>query len=172
MDTTIGSFEGADEKVRDFDSRHGKSVYDKQRFLVLFEDGAARDVNARGFLFEPPQDKLKLLKNILRYWQIMHAKLAAGFNKIKNNSLLDADKLLSSGARNTRGGLSFDDQQVLSELEELQKKIKVCERNIEKLEEGIELLQEEHTPILLGDDGFITQQNIRLFIKETKEIEI
>lgn len=129
--------QGINARIKAFDNLHGNVVVDGG--FLLFEDGAAREVNPLGRLMGPPTDSLQLATRIARYWKVKLDLAVEEFDHYRQHHLTAAK--IAVGQQAVPAPLE-QKEKILAHLKELQKKVRHCQKQLEKAEAQVQ----EHQP--------------------------
>ena len=125
--------QGVNQRIREFHEQHGSFILVNE--WLLFEDGALRERNPMGRLIPPPTDPQEKAKNIVRYHQEKLDLAVQEFDHFKRNITMNAKMALK---QSTVPAPVEQPETVISQLRELQKKVKQCQKQLSKAEAEVE----------------------------------
>ncbi len=126
------------ENINRFREAHGESISDGA--WEYFEDGAVRERNPQGPMFDPPQDKHELARNITFFWK-QKVRLAEEAFIAKKDELKGALRGSERGLAPPPPGTR---EQVNAMLKKLQQEVLRCREKLAEAQTSIESSTPQH----------------------------
>lgn len=120
--------------IAEFETKHGRSIFDKDRQCFLYEDGACRDQNPMGVLMPPPHDKADRAKAVMRFWQIATAQAEELFIEQKEH--------FQSGGQTVMEKSDADHVELVRGPEDMRKALNKIKVRVHKLRQKLKAAQE------------------------------